>query len=135
MPAYSQRKRKIAKKSTRRSKKRLSRRIKTRRGGGKIDIKGLQKSFEEFLGESERYAARDLTATNFFDEYNNKDHNYIITSIIEKHNKNEFESRNILLHELKKQLDHDDDGVGTNQAFIKFLVDFEEGKIQPKPQP
>lgn len=72
MPAYSQRKRKIAKKSTRRSKKRLSRRIKTRRGGGKKTIDKFKALLVAKLSEIDDISNADMTAQNFINNPNHK---------------------------------------------------------------
>jgi hypothetical protein len=119
MPAYSQRKRKSAKKSTRRSRRRLSRRIKTRRGGGGMKIAELKSSFEQYLkdnrGPNSVYFAVNVTAGNFFDEFND-----YITGIITAHNANQMQQRNELLGELITKLDNADDS-DSNQIFINFL--------------
>lgn len=102
MPAYSQRKRKIAKKSTRRSKKRLSRRIKTRRGGGdgKMNIGTFKNMLVAKLDASKDPEIFDagITAQNFINDTRHKD---IIGQMIEAYNKQNKAALNELKINLK----------------------------------
>jgi hypothetical protein len=105
MPAYSQRKRKIAKKSTRRSKKRLSRRIKTRRGGGdgKINIDKFKDLLVAKLDASTQPEFFDAgtTAQNFI---NNR--KKLIEEMINAFNE-KLDSRFELKQKLKQMLEYE----------------------------
>ncbi len=105
MPAYSQRKRKIAKKSTRRSKKRLSRRIKTRRGGGdgKINIDKFKDLLVAKLNASTQPEIFDAgtTAQNFINKRTK-----LIEEMINAFNE-KLDSRFELKQKLKKMLEYE----------------------------
>jgi hypothetical protein len=128
MPAYSQRKRKIAKKSTRRSKKRLSRRIKTRRGGGKKTIDKFKALLVAKLDEKDDIYDANQTAQNFID---NPVHKGIINEMIKAYDN--LQKGN--LDTLKKQLidilvNEKNEGEGGqllsngNQVYIESIVKF-----------
>ena len=139
MPAYSQRKRKIAKKSTRRSKKRLSRRIKTRRGGGGggMTIDKFKELFKRKLVETlevskePTIANAGMTAQNFINHPEKPVRTKLIEDMINaihKNSDNQYELKQNLQKMLKDETEWDVETGQTvsvnNQIYMNFIDDF-----------